>query len=113
MSVLAKHADSLLVSAKPIPPNVDNAVTKANDLLDSIREPLTNDLTELQTAIQEAHEVLAGIRSVLGANRQDVTETVSNLRAASENIRAMTETLKQRPWNLIRTTQPADRKVPR
>jgi ABC-type transporter Mla subunit MlaD len=112
MSLLAKHADSVLYSAKPIPANVDRAVTKANDLLDAVRDPLTKDLTDIQTVIQEARETLAGIQNVLGENRQDMAETVQNLRTASENVRALTDTLKQRPWNLIRTTQPIDRKVP-
>jgi ABC-type transporter Mla subunit MlaD len=69
-------------------------------------------LTEIQTVLQQARETLAGIQDVLGENRQDVAETVQNLRAVSENVRTLTETLKQRPWNLIRTTQPVDRKVP-
>jgi ABC-type transporter Mla subunit MlaD len=112
ISTLAKHADSVVSSAKPIPQNVDQAVTKANNLLDEIREPLTKDLTELKSAIQQARDVLTGMQDVLGDNRPDLNETVRNLRTASENIRAMTETLKQRPWNLIRTSQPPDRKVP-
>jgi ABC-type transporter Mla subunit MlaD len=109
---LAEHADSVVVSAKPIPHNVNQAATKVNNILDTIREPLTKDLNELHAAIQQARNVLAGAQNVLDTNKQDMAETVRNLRAASENIRAMTETLKQRPWNLIRTTQPEDRKVP-
>jgi ABC-type transporter Mla subunit MlaD len=112
MSTLVEHADSLVYSAKPIPANIDRAVTKANDLLDAVREPLVKDLADLNTVIQQAHDTLAGVQSVLGENRQDVAETVQNLRDASENVRALTESLKQRPWNLVRTTQPVDRKVP-
>jgi hypothetical protein len=77
-----------------------------------VREPITKDLTAFHTAIEQAREVLAGIQNVLGDNADDVTETIGNLRAASQNIRALTETLKQRPWNLVRTSQPSDRKVP-
>jgi ABC-type transporter Mla subunit MlaD len=112
MSLLVKHADSIMYAAKPIPANVDRAVTNANDLLDAVREPLANDLKEMQAVIQQARETLAGIQGVMGENRQDIAETVQNLRATSENVRALTETLKERPWNLIRTTQPVDRKVP-
>jgi phospholipid/cholesterol/gamma-HCH transport system substrate-binding protein len=112
ISTLAKHSDSLVVSAKPIPRNVDQAVTKANNLLDAIREPLTKDLTELQAAIQQARDTLTSVQNVFGDNRPELNETVRNLHAASENIRALTETLKQRPWNLIRTSQPPERKVP-
>lgn len=112
MSTLVQHADSLVYSAKPIPANINDAVTKANDLLATVREPLVKDLADLNTVIQQAHDTLAGVQSVLGENRQDVAETVQNLRDASENVRALTESLKQRPWNLVRTTQPVDRKVP-
>jgi phospholipid/cholesterol/gamma-HCH transport system substrate-binding protein len=112
MSALVQHADSLVYSAKPIPANINDAVTKANDLLAAVREPLVKDLADLNTVIQQAHDTLAGVQNVLGENRADVAETVQNLRAASENVRALTETLKQRPWNLVRTTQPVDRKVP-
>lgn len=112
ISMLAKHADSVIVSAKPIPPHIDQAVTKVNDILDGVREPLTKDLAELQTALQQARDVLAGVQNVLGVNGEDLAETIQNLRAASENVRDMTETLKQRPWNVIRTSQPSERKVP-
>ena len=112
MSTLVQHADSVVYSAKPIPANINDAVTKANDLLGAVREPLVKDLADLNTVIQQAHDTLAGVQSVLGENRQDVAETVQNLRDASENVRALTESLKQRPWNLVRTTQPVDRKVP-
>ena len=70
MSTLVKHADSLVYSAKPIPANIDRAVTKANDLLDAVREPLAKDLADLNTVIQQAHDTLAGVQSVLGENRR-------------------------------------------
>ena len=49
---------------------------------------------------------------VVGSNEADIGETVRNLRSASENVRALTESVKQRPWSLVRTKQPADRRVP-
>ena len=112
ISVLTKHADSLVVSANPIPPNVNQAVTKVNSILDAAREPLIRDLNQLQAAIRRADDVLASVQHVVGDNREDLAETVRNLRTASENVRALTETLKERPWNIVRTSQPADRKVP-
>jgi ABC-type transporter Mla subunit MlaD len=112
ISVLTKHADSLVVSANPIPPNVNQSVTKVNSILDAAREPLLRDLNQLQAAIRRADDVLASVQNVVGDNREDLAETVRNLRTASENVRALTETLKERPWNIVRTSQPADRKVP-
>jgi phospholipid/cholesterol/gamma-HCH transport system substrate-binding protein len=78
----------------------------------AIREPLTKDLAQLGTTLQAAQTVLADVQNVVGSNEADIDETVRNLRTASENVRVMSDSLKQRPWNLIRTKQPADRRVP-
>jgi phospholipid/cholesterol/gamma-HCH transport system substrate-binding protein len=112
ISELAKHADSAVGSVEPVMKHVDHAVVNVDNTVDAIREPLTKDLTELQSTLQAAHTVLADVQNVVGSNEDDIGETVRNLRSASENVRALSESLKQRPWNLIRTKQPADRRIP-
>jgi phospholipid/cholesterol/gamma-HCH transport system substrate-binding protein len=112
ISELAKHADSVVVSAKPVLPNIDRTVTNVNNMVDEIRPPLKKSVTELESAVQDARALLVSVRHVVGANEEEMAETVRNLRATSENLRDLSETVKQRPWNLIRTTQPPDRKVP-
>ena len=46
------------------------------------------------------------------AKDQDVTDTLENVRLATENLNELTESVKERPWSLIRIRQPKDRKVP-
>jgi phospholipid/cholesterol/gamma-HCH transport system substrate-binding protein len=113
ISALAKHADSLVASARPVVSNVDRTVTNANNSVDAIREAFTRDLAELGVALEQTRSVLDVLQNAVGAQREDIVATVRNLRTASENVRAFTQTLNERPWNLIRTTQPPDRKVPR
>lgn len=113
ISALAKHADSLIASARPVVSNVDRTVTNANNSVDAIREAFTRDLAELRVALEQARSVLDALQNAVDAQREDIDATVRNLRTASENVRAFTQTLNERPWNLIRTTQPPDRKVPR
>ena len=91
---------------------MDQAVSNVDNTVNAIREPLTKDLTELESTLQAAHTVLADVQSIVGSNEGDIGETVRNLRSASENVRVLSESLKQRPWSLIRTKQPADRRVP-
>jgi ABC-type transporter Mla subunit MlaD len=112
ISALATHAGSLVASARPVLSNVDRTVTNANSTLDAIREPLMKDLAELEMALQQTRSVLDALQNA-GVQKEDIVVTIRNLRTASENVRAFTETLNERPWNLIRTTQPPDRKVPR
>ena len=112
ISELAGHADSVVLSAKPVFPNVDRTVTNISDTVDQIRNSAMKDLDQLSAAIEQARATLAAAQNVVGANGPELAETMRNLRTTSENFRAMSESLKQRPWNLIRTTQPPDRKVP-
>jgi phospholipid/cholesterol/gamma-HCH transport system substrate-binding protein len=112
ISDLAKHADSVVRSVGPVVAHVDQAVGNVDHTVDAIREPLTKDLTELESTIQAAHTVLVDVQNVVGSNEADIGETVRNLRSASENVRVLTESLKQRPWSLIRTKQPVDRRIP-
>jgi phospholipid/cholesterol/gamma-HCH transport system substrate-binding protein len=112
ISDLAKHADSVVRSVEPVVAHVDHAVGNVDHTVDAIREPLKKDLTELESTIQAAHTVLVDVQNIVGSNEADIGETVRNLRSASENVRVMTESLKQRPWSLIRTKQPTDRRIP-
>jgi ABC-type transporter Mla subunit MlaD len=100
-------------SVEPVVQHLDQAVVNVDSTVSAIREPLTKDLAELQNTLQAAHGALADVQNLVGSNEAAIGETVSNLRSASENVRALTESVKQRPWSLVRTTQPADRRVPK
>lgn len=113
MSDLAKHADSVVGSVEPVVKHVDQTVVNVDNTVTALREPLTKDLAELESTLQSARTLVASVQNVVGANEADIGDTVKNLRSASENVRALTESIKQRPWSLVRTAQPADRRVPR
>ncbi len=112
ISDLAKHTDTVVSSVAPVVEHVDRAVVNVDNTVGAIREPLTKDLAELESTIQAARTALANVQNLVGDNEGDIRETVRNLHSASENVRALTESVKQRPWSLVRTTQPADRRVP-
>ena len=83
-----------------------------NGTISGLREPIRTDLTELQTTLQQAKNLLAEIRGVVRTNDFKIDDTVENLRVATDNLGQLTDQLKQRPWSLIRTKQPKDRKLP-
>ena len=113
MSALTGHADELVVSVQPLAGKLDHAVTNISTTVDAVREPLTKDLAELQRTLEGARALIESVQRVVGDNEDDIHQTMRSLRMASENVRLLSETLKERPWNLIRTTQPPERKVPR
>jgi t-SNARE complex subunit (syntaxin) len=74
---------------------------------------MRKDLAELQTTLEEANGLLQSMQVIVRANDSKIDDTVENLREATDNLDQFTNSLKQRPWSLIRTTQPGDRQVPK
>ena len=99
LNTLVEHADTTVQ-------NVNGTVTDA-------REPLQKDLTELQSTLLQARQLLADIQVVVRANDSKIDDTIENLRTATENVDQLTDSLNQRPWSLIRIKQPQDRTVPK
>jgi phospholipid/cholesterol/gamma-HCH transport system substrate-binding protein len=117
---LVNDTDAVIVSAKPLMANIDQTVRNVSrtfdsvrGTVDSLREPLVDDLKALHDTLEDARGAIGSVEGVVRTNEDDFAETMRALRTASENLRTMTEQLKARPWNLIRTTQSNDRKVPR
>lgn len=124
MSRLVNNAspkiDSMLdqvsqVTAKlgPLVDHADGAIQNVNGTVSEIRDPLRNDLAELQTTLQEAKGLLVNMQVIVRANDSRVDETLENLRITAQNLSDLSNSVKQRPWSMIRIKQPEDRKVPR
>ena len=95
---LSQHADETIQ-------NVNGTVTYA-------REPVRKDLAELQATLQEAKTLLVNMQVMVRANDYKIDDTVENMRVATDNLDQLTDSLKQRPWSLIRIRQPKERRVP-
>lgn len=98
LNTLAEHADTTVQ-------NVNGTVTDT-------REPLRNDLAELQATLQQARSLLSDLQVVVRANDYKIDDTIDNLRIATDNLDQLTDSLKQRPWSLVRIRQQNERKVP-
>jgi ABC-type transporter Mla subunit MlaD len=92
--------------------HADETVRNVNGTVTDLREPVRKDLIDLQNTLQEAKSLLANMQVILRANDYKIDDTVENLRVATDNLDQLTDTLKQRPWSLIRIKQPKERQIP-
>ena len=104
--------DRLTDQVNTLTAHADETVQNLNGTVTDAREPLREDLTELQTTLQQAKTLLADMQVVVRANDYKIDDTVENLREATDNLDQLTDSLKQRPWSLIRIKQPKERTVP-
>jgi ABC-type transporter Mla subunit MlaD len=99
LNVLSAHADETIQ-------NINGTVTE-------MREPARKDLAELQETLLQTKHLLADMQVLVKANDYKIDDTIENLRTATQNLDDLTESVKERPWSLIRIKQPEDRKVPK
>jgi phospholipid/cholesterol/gamma-HCH transport system substrate-binding protein len=109
---LTNDVDQLAVKAGPVVDNANATVANANQTITDLREPLEKDLADLSKTLDQARGVIVDLRASMRAKDQDFTYTLENVRSLTDNLNDLTESLKQRPWSLIRIRQPQDRKVP-
>jgi ABC-type transporter Mla subunit MlaD len=104
--------DRLTEQLNTLTQHADAAIQNVNGTVTDAREPIRKDLAELQTTLQQAKALLADVQVVVRANDYKIDDTMENLRMATDNLDQLTDSLKQRPWSLIRIKQPKERMVP-
>ena len=93
--------------------HADDTIQNVNGTVSDVRGPIRQDLVDLQNTLQQAKALLADMQVMVRANDYKIDDTMENLRTATDNLDQLTDSLKQRPWSLIRIKQPKDREVPK
>jgi len=104
--------DHLTDELNALSQHADETIQNVNGTVGDLREPIRNDLADLQSTLLQAKQLLADMQVLVRANDYKIDDTIEHLRAATENLDELTDSVKQRPWSLIRIKQPEDRKVP-
>ena len=123
VQVILNRIDGLLASEGPkidrlsdqllvVTQHADGTIQNVNGTVTELREPIRKDLAELQQTLEEAHGLIENMQAIVRANNYKIDDTVENLRVATDNLDELTESLKQRPWSLVRIKPPKERKVP-
>ena len=110
--LIGQDADSAIAKIGPLVDHTDATVANVNSTIDQLRDPIRQDLAQLQSTMEQAKSLIASLQTVVRANDDNIHETIENLRIATENLDQLTDHVKQRPWSLVRIRQPKDRKVP-
>ena len=110
---LTDDANGVMAKVQPVVDNANATVSNANETITALREPLQADLAEVRKTLDQARGLIADLQAAMRAKDQDITYTLENVRMATDNLNDLTESVKERPWSLIRIKQPPDRKVPK
>jgi phospholipid/cholesterol/gamma-HCH transport system substrate-binding protein len=93
--------------------HADETIQNVNGTVSDLHGPIRNDLANLQSTLLQAKQLLGDLQVLVRANDYKIDDTIEHLRTATENLDELTDSVKQRPWSLIRIKQPEDRKIPK
>jgi phospholipid/cholesterol/gamma-HCH transport system substrate-binding protein len=110
---ISVKVNGLIDKLGPTVDNVNATVSNTNETITALRGPTQADLAELQKALEQTRGLINNLQVLVRANTQDTTYTIENLRMATDNLNQLSESIKERPWSLVRIRQPKDRSVPK
>jgi phospholipid/cholesterol/gamma-HCH transport system substrate-binding protein len=105
--------DRLTDQLNAVSQHADETIQNVNGTVSDVRQPIREDLAQLQSTLLQTKQLLAEMQVLVRANDFKIDDTIENLRTATENLGQLTESVKQQPWSLIRIKQPEDRKLPK
>jgi len=105
--------DRLTDELNALSQHADQTIQNVNGTVSDLREPIRNDLANLQSTLFQAKQLLGDMQVLVRANDYKIDDTIEHLRTATENLDELTDSVKQRPWSLVRIKQQEDRKVPK
>ena len=97
--------------------DLKKTMAQANDALGHIdavvlenRQDLRSSVAELRRTLLTASSVVDQLDRTLDYNADNIDQTLENVRVTTQHLKDLTETLKRRPYTLIRADRPRERK---
>ncbi|HXK07957.1 MAG TPA: MlaD family protein, partial [Verrucomicrobiae bacterium] len=77
---VTRDADAAIGKVGPLLQHTDATVANVNQTVDQLRDPIRQDLAQLNATLEQARSLIATIQTGVRANDDDIRETVENLR---------------------------------
>src|SRR5574341_940633 len=131
LSNMLANADTLLDRSAG---NIANIVTNLNRMTEQLQNlsgkldqmmadntgVLQNTLAQLNTTLAHADTLLMGLgntsqslNTMVTQNQASLYEAMQNLQDASQHFEQFSRSIRERPWNLVRKSNPPERKMPK
>jgi len=83
-----------------------DALTHIDGMIVENRPDLRQSMIELREALASAESLTAQLDRTMNVNSDNIDELLDNMRMISENLKQFTNTIKTRPYTLIRSSSP-------
>ncbi len=112
-----QNLNSASQKLEPLLENLRKASAQADETLDHVDSLIGENRADVREAVTDLRRSLATVKDLTGrldqmldVNSENIDELLDNLRHVSQNLKEFTNTIKTRPYTLIRSNNPVDHK---
>jgi phospholipid/cholesterol/gamma-HCH transport system substrate-binding protein len=112
-----QHFNAASQKIEPLLQDIHKTLEQANKSLDQIDQVLGENRDDVRAAVVDLRKSLTTLTDItsrvdqtLDVNSENIDELLDNFRRVSQNLKEFTDTIKKRPYTLIRATNPPDHK---
>jgi len=112
-----QHLDSVSQKLEPLLQDLHKDSEEANQALTHLDAVLGENSADVRQSVIELRKTLTTLTDISGrldqtldVNTENIDELLDNFRRVSQNLKEFTNTIKRRPYTLIRATNPPDHK---
>lgn len=110
LDTVTQKLEPLLVDLHKATDEANLALTQADAVLRENRADVRQSVSELRKSLTTLTDITGRLDQTLVVNTENIDELLDNFRDVSQNLKEFTDTIKKRPYTLIRATNPPDHK---
>jgi phospholipid/cholesterol/gamma-HCH transport system substrate-binding protein len=89
----------------------NEALTHIDSLVGETRPEVRQAIAQLRSTLKSLNELTGGLNQTVDVNSENIDQVLDNLLHVTENLKEFTQTIKTRPYSLIRSSSPREHKT--
>jgi ABC-type transporter Mla subunit MlaD len=106
----SQKLEPLLQDLRKTSAQANEALNHIDSLVGENRPDIRKAVTDLRGSLSKMTDLTGRLDQTLDVNSENIDELLENLRHVSENLKQFTNTIKTRPYTLIRSSAPREHK---
>jgi ABC-type transporter Mla subunit MlaD len=115
----AGNITGMLANLNRLTDELQSVSSRLDQMMDNNTQVVQNTLAQLNSTMARADTLLISlsrttqsVNGMVGQNQASLYEAMQNLQDASQHFEQFSRSIKERPWNLVRKSNPPERKLP-
>ena len=110
LETVSQKIEPLLQDLRNTSDEANKALTHLDELLGENRADVRQAVADLRKSLSTLTDITGRVDQTLDVNSANIDELLDNFRRVSQNLKEFTDTIKKRPYTLIRATNPREHK---